>query len=613
MPYYKGEKWACYSCTKGHRSSKCTHFDRILYKVRKPGRPLNNCPHVLPDSIPPGTFVNTSSESMANGQPPKEPCNCKNDLVQVAIPKVKSCSCLKPEVVSTIQPTPPAILEQNDGVKKGRIAKRPTARRKKSTVSEEAAEAIRSEVIKVDPVSEKSGTTMDADANGINGVSGDKSGWQGFSGLIDPLPQQQGVNVIKPIPQDHHTNQPFGPPNVVTSGLNNYWPSSASPLVSPAIGSLDHLSLSQNGNAPFSSPTSAFNPPYGHIQNGHSTSGFIDPFPKPQNFYGHVSSNLSTMPQTSVAMFSAQPQYTPISHLNMSMGEKTNGDMKAAAPSAIQPPIASEANVVTHLTQLEWSFIQQARAAGTDLTELSKTIGGPMGFIPLRKPSVSNGNSEDSHSSTANSSYSNSANSSPRATTGSCCSGKIKSPPPPPINSGGCCSGKQRNPEEFSVSNTPGSPRCKCGDACRCVPCADHPHNPAMIEHIRQNMALMEATPQGLYDPVLGRVHSGFSPEGLPYDAYYDDGDDGAQHESMGDLADFVIADYRYGSECRQGNGGCKCGEGCACIGCLTHGGHDGLIVDLSSTTTSAAAESAEGANSSSSTTSSSEHEADRI
>lgn len=76
-----------YSCTKGHRSSKCTHYDRILYKVRKPGRPLNNCPHILPDSIPPGTFVNTSAESMANGQPPKEACNCRNDLVQVAIPK----------------------------------------------------------------------------------------------------------------------------------------------------------------------------------------------------------------------------------------------------------------------------------------------------------------------------------------------------------------------------------------------------------------------------------------------------------------------------------------------------------------------------------------------
>ena len=106
MPYWKGEKWAwyveplcclwlisdvlyycSYSCTKGHRSSKCTHYDRILYKVRKPGRPLNSCPHVLPDSIPPGTFVNTSSESMANGQPPNEACNCKNELVQVAIPK----------------------------------------------------------------------------------------------------------------------------------------------------------------------------------------------------------------------------------------------------------------------------------------------------------------------------------------------------------------------------------------------------------------------------------------------------------------------------------------------------------------------------------------------
>lgn len=46
---------------RGHRSSKCTHGDRILIQVRKPGRPLSSCPH--PD-----------------GQ-----CNCSG--LRVAIPK----------------------------------------------------------------------------------------------------------------------------------------------------------------------------------------------------------------------------------------------------------------------------------------------------------------------------------------------------------------------------------------------------------------------------------------------------------------------------------------------------------------------------------------------
>lgn len=32
-------------CIRGHRSSKCTHKDRVLIAVRKPGRPLSACPH----------------------------------------------------------------------------------------------------------------------------------------------------------------------------------------------------------------------------------------------------------------------------------------------------------------------------------------------------------------------------------------------------------------------------------------------------------------------------------------------------------------------------------------------------------------------------------------
>jgi hypothetical protein len=48
-------------CMRGHRSSKCTHGDRILIRVRKPGRPLSSCPHSVAD------------------------CNCGG--VRVAIPK----------------------------------------------------------------------------------------------------------------------------------------------------------------------------------------------------------------------------------------------------------------------------------------------------------------------------------------------------------------------------------------------------------------------------------------------------------------------------------------------------------------------------------------------
>ena len=32
---------------------------------------------------------------------------------------------------------------------------------------------------------------------------------------------------------------------------------------------------------------------------------------------------------------------------------------------------------------------------------------------------------------------------------------------------------------------------------------------------------------------------------------------------------------------CTDATGACLCGDGCACIGCLTHSGHDGVAVDL--------------------------------
>ncbi|KAJ0422190.1 copper fist DNA binding domain-containing protein [Aspergillus carlsbadensis] len=41
----QGNKWSCEPCLRGHRSSKCKHFDRVMVKVPKSGRPLKQCPH----------------------------------------------------------------------------------------------------------------------------------------------------------------------------------------------------------------------------------------------------------------------------------------------------------------------------------------------------------------------------------------------------------------------------------------------------------------------------------------------------------------------------------------------------------------------------------------
>ncbi|GAD98395.1 hypothetical protein PVAR5_7087 [Paecilomyces variotii No. 5] len=66
----EGAKWSCEPCIRGHRSSKCQHFDRLMMKVPKAGRPLAKCPH------------------------PKGTCSCqKTYAFMVRIPKGSSCVC----------------------------------------------------------------------------------------------------------------------------------------------------------------------------------------------------------------------------------------------------------------------------------------------------------------------------------------------------------------------------------------------------------------------------------------------------------------------------------------------------------------------------------------
>ncbi|KAK4665863.1 hypothetical protein QC763_408950 [Podospora pseudopauciseta] len=69
MPIINGQKMACGPCIRGHRSTKCNHYnERVMVPVRKPGRPLSTCPC-----------------------PPGKPCVCGG--VRVAIPKKQKCHC----------------------------------------------------------------------------------------------------------------------------------------------------------------------------------------------------------------------------------------------------------------------------------------------------------------------------------------------------------------------------------------------------------------------------------------------------------------------------------------------------------------------------------------
>ncbi|KAF8457404.1 hypothetical protein BGX38DRAFT_784935 [Terfezia claveryi] len=102
-------------CMRGHRSSKCTHEDRLLVQVRKPGRPLSSCPHLAVGTGGTTTFVDangarlddtTSTHGHGAGE---KPCGC--EVTSLAIPKVASCACSFPQPPSsTTKPTSKSSL-----------------------------------------------------------------------------------------------------------------------------------------------------------------------------------------------------------------------------------------------------------------------------------------------------------------------------------------------------------------------------------------------------------------------------------------------------------------------------------------------------------------------
>ncbi|KAI9923842.1 hypothetical protein ASPWEDRAFT_40357 [Aspergillus wentii DTO 134E9] len=104
----EGAKWSCEPCIRGHRSSKCQHFDRLMMKVPKAGRPLAKCPH------------------------PKGTCSCqKLYAFMIRIPKGPTCLCrpvyqLPADGDETGQPTiptPPASIPPMASPVPGKVQK----------------------------------------------------------------------------------------------------------------------------------------------------------------------------------------------------------------------------------------------------------------------------------------------------------------------------------------------------------------------------------------------------------------------------------------------------------------------------------------------------------
>ena len=122
---------------------------------------------------------------------------------------------------------------------------------------------------------------------------------------------------------------------------------------------------------------------------------------------------------------------------------------------------------------------------------------------------------------------------------------------------------------------------CQCGASCNCVYCTKHPTNPATRDRIGELYNIMDghppenhadaSQPTSSYDNLSATLHS-FEPQlGFVHRSFMqDDQELEFQNQGMDPQSFFEMA-YPVGG---CANGYCRCGDNCACDGCLTHTGH---------------------------------------
>ncbi|KAF3902033.1 hypothetical protein AA313_de0206424 [Arthrobotrys entomopaga] len=156
------------------------------------------------------------------------------------------------------------------------------------------------------------------------------------------------------------------------------------------------------------------------------------------------------------------------------------------------------------------------------------------------------------------------------------------------LSGGNCCPPADNNGLQYAL---PHGQECQCGPNCSCIMCVTHPYNSATIEYIRNIHETLQNQEQGSEEhspSTQGFAHSVAESANFPSgggvgvfgDVALDNMSEekdilGIQTTQLSPSA-FIQLDYNLGT-CSQQNGTCLCGDGCTCVGCLTHSGHSGL------------------------------------
>ncbi|CCX15574.1 hypothetical protein FPQ18DRAFT_67577 [Pyronema domesticum] len=517
MPTWQGAKWACSPCMKGHRSTKCTHHDRMLYKVRRPGRPLNNCNHQ--EEMAPGALkVGATDEEISKYV---RGCDCNKESFQVAIPIPKdNCgNCSFPPDPRPGYSSPTNSLHHS--VLGGRVGKPQWPASGQRPSNGDISEHLLKHYTELNTPGIYSGQAtpmMTPDFSQLHILSPQPPPSSPGNGIMKeqfPAGFSQNPPILR---QEDYFTSPFGPP------LDRSTPSATGGAAGGGCckSKQPQQPQPQQQQAPPQSPSVWTTPSLPDPLPTIPTS----PPPASGSAGGCCSSKrkpsvTTTRPPSANSYAQSPPPQQPDSSLQVTF----------RIPSRLRnDPIVS----TTFL-----NFYEQLRNMGISVEpQRSFTPGGTS--IPNSLPN---------------------------------------SPPPAPS---GCCTTRQSsNKTDASTTNGNGASEgqetkhCQCGDSCRCVPCAEHPNNPAMIAQIRSDALLMASNSHSSSNTPLSPTELAFWndwTEDTPSGGMDEDTDGMEDGRNMDMGGGYVIYNYDFPCEDQA----CLCGAGCTCVGCTQHSGHTG-------------------------------------
>ncbi|KAG0154831.1 hypothetical protein PDIDSM_401 [Penicillium digitatum] len=199
----EGAKWSCEPCIRGHRSSKCQHFDRLMMKVPKAGRPLAKCPH------------------------PKGTCSCqKTYAVMVRIPKGSSCLCRPlykvPMEANDSTQSPPPSMAPTSSPAPGKVQKSGRRQSTMQAAPENIARALENNMLEKVKLED-----------GMSNLVSDFSPQLGSDGS-HPSPTTSTQTPKTPLPTAA-TRQDSQSPHVSSCCSQNQKPKSHTPSPAPAV------------------------------------------------------------------------------------------------------------------------------------------------------------------------------------------------------------------------------------------------------------------------------------------------------------------------------------------------------------------------------------------